>query len=730
MVEQIKEKINGLDANSFDLTSLENSNLISNINSLTNEEEQKEVVDYLIARVKEILETLELDRRDEIKVNFTSFLRKFLDEDKITEITNELEQLYPTNRIDAEYEIISDENISNSGEVEEEIVEQNDEINEEEISRINDRIAELENELVAFDTIEKIDVEIKKNEQEKSDIQAKLSTKNEEIKEKIIQFDGQSDAVINKLNDELKTLQDKKNLIYPQAHLFGRPEQVHQLEEVNSQIKTTKAEIEKIKMDRTKKIELNSRLGELKNSLINLKEEDFLEEAKRKVSNMNLREQNANFVNRITKSLYLQAKKNLEEDIKNTEIEIVKIENIGFIKHLEKKLSSLKEEDFLEEAKRQAASMNLRGPQTDEYIKKLTHSLYLRTKKSIEAEILEYKNGNNSVLKLEKNEISELEDRLSTVDSKLNKLNELKKLKEKKKELETHREHNENEITRREHRKDLWYKGLAATAGVVVGLGLSSVPGVGTIRMVASGTKLAISGINVWTKKHPEGKIAKLINETKESIKDNYPNIANKIASIKNKLRNVLSNEKINCFVNGVAAGYMAGNILEMVTGQTIGEHLGNLFSNGENAELATGVISDSVTNKVPNNTPNKVPTNSKPVNISDNIPNSVPDSVPNTIVENVMESVSNITLEPGNVYDISGLTEGLISSDSNDLIGLITSAGKEAVVDQFMTLPNGEVMVHFKQINGAGYAWFKESVVKEYLAKVSEVAVKSGRSM
>ena len=249
-------------------------------------------------------------------------------------------------------------------------------------------------------------------------------------------------------------------------------------------------------------------------------------------------------------------------------------------------------------------------------------------------------------------------------------------------------------VDKKSNRKDLMYKGLAATSGFVTGMVLSSVPGVGTIRMVASTAKLAASGINAWTKKHPEGKVANVVKVTKDKFddifgtkidefKNNHPNISKGVA----KARNVIKSDKFNYFVNGVAAGYVTGNIIEMVTGKTVLEHF----------------------------KPN---------------PEPIPDDVAVNIETPVVDNNYEVSLNPGDVYDISGITEGLTSSDAKNSVSLITKYGKEAVVDKFKTLPNGEVMVHFKDISGDGYAWFKEADIKKYLTKVAEAAAKTGKTL
>ena len=79
-----------------------------------------------------------------------------------------------------------------------------------------------------------------------------------------------------------------------------------------------------------------------------------------------------------------------------------------------------------------------------------------------------------------------------------------------------------------------------------------------------------------------------------------------------------------------------------------------------------------------------------------------------------------------GEVYDLSALAHGLVSSTSNDTVDLIQSLGKEVVFDKAIQLPDGKIMWHFKQLNGAGYAWFNSIDVQELMSKASEVVSKT----
>ena len=313
------------------------------------------------------------------------------------------------------------------------------------------------------------------------------------------------------------------------------------------------------------------------------------------------------------------------------------------------------------------------------------------TKEEIETKVNEFVDNHSLVKTLDKYENSDkLKDELKQAIK-----NSIKLKKENTKPVE-----------KKEQNKKLLYKGLAAVAGFATGLGLSCVPGVGTIRMGISVTKLAVSGINFWAKKHPEGKIAKLRNTTIEKI-NKIPG-APKVIEKVNKMREKLKSSPWNCFINGVAAGYITGNLIEMFTGETILEHL-----QGDSKEIEIdNPIKD--TGDTGNNVPdNNVPDNNVPTD--EIINNSVPTIDPSTL-----------TLNQGEVIDLSSLAKGSVSPGGAMVNVMEDTVGKTAVFDKISVAPDGKIWWHFKQLNGAGYAWFPAEDVQEVLAKAASVGSKT----
>ena len=246
---------------------------------------------------------------------------------------------------------------------------------------------------------------------------------------------------------------------------------------------------------------------------------------------------------------------------------------------------------------------------------------------------------------------------------------------------------NKIKIEKKEHNKKIWLKALSGAIGFATGFGLANVAGFNPIGGAIATTKLAVTVVNVWTKKHPEGKVAKFKNNQIEKFETKYPNITNKVKIMKEKL----NKDPIKCFVNGMAIGYLAGNLYEQITGETVFEQLKDVFDKGE-------IIPDNsvaVVDPVP-----EVPT--------------VPEIDP-----------SEIFLDKGEVVNISKLPQGFISSDSTTPVNVIQKVGEAVEFDRAVTLPDGKVMWHFKQLNGKGYAWFEAEKIQKLLADASKIAGK-----
>ena len=273
----------------------------------------------------------------------------------------------------------------------------------------------------------------------------------------------------------------------------------------------------------------------------------------------------------------------------------------------------------------------------------------------------------------------------------------------------------EEEI-KKQKRKDLLKKSLIASAGFVTGVGLSCVPGVGTIRMGISAVKLTGTAVNVWANKHPNGKVAQVRDAAVVFAENRFPNITNGVRKINAKMKQT----PVNIFINGMAAGYLAGNIFEMVTGNTVLEAVKGQFDKVPDAP----VVDNTVTNTTP----------TEP-NVGDTVPdNTITDSAAEVIQDTASTfdpSAATEAIKGGATIDLSGLPQGLVSSDAAQGVNLITQAGKDVSFLREVTLNDGTVMWAFNQSNGLGYAWFKaEDVLNELARTGQDLASVAGRSL
>jgi len=292
-----------------------------------------------------------------------------------------------------------------------------------------------------------------------------------------------------------------------------------------------------------------------------------------------------------------------------------------------------------------------------------------------------------------------------------------------------------SQIENKEFNTKLLFRGLAGVTGFATGMFLASVPGVGTIRMVMAGTKLAVSAINVYTNKYPESTISIIMDATNNKLSNEFPNIVEKIKLVKAKLKE----SPANWFVNGVAAGYITGNLIEI--GQNILSNL-NEVSKVADTNIAETIAQENIvdeSNKITlnngitnilNNTDNVtdkafgIVDNTK--DVADKVVDVVEHSMPENILGNVTDVIdinpADITLNPGDVIDVSNIEYGLVSANSMSPVHLKNSIGENVVVDKFVKLGN-KTMVHLKQINGQGYAWFNLEDIQKTLADSMELA-------
>ncbi len=270
----------------------------------------------------------------------------------------------------------------------------------------------------------------------------------------------------------------------------------------------------------------------------------------------------------------------------------------------------------------------------------------------------------------------------------------------------------------------LWLKGLAGAAGFVAGIGVNMA--VGAVPVLGTGLALYSGARLLYNTGKLACSIATKINKGNEpkwisSIKNKIPEKVKKIAeTIFNKPKNPYA----KWFVNGMSLGYTVDRIFN-IHGK-IGEAFnGNKPTAGGDNPI--GAKDTEPSTEAPSNqqadtsTPSKdVPDPSKdvpePSKISKTTKTPKPKPTPSAQEINPI-----ITPEPsfttGEVMDISGLEYGY-AGPGQQAVHLLNERGVGAVFDK-MEIINGQEWVHFKQANGAGYAWFPKEQVEELLTNV-----------
>ena len=252
-------------------------------------------------------------------------------------------------------------------------------------------------------------------------------------------------------------------------------------------------------------------------------------------------------------------------------------------------------------------------------------------------------------------------------------------------------------------------KALAFAGGIAVGVGLSCVPGVGQIRMGIAAAKLVTTvgriGINIYTKRHPESKLAQEVNDLKNRWNNSV--IGKKVNEINEKLHK----PPINAFINGVSVGYIAGNIVELVTGQTVLENIVDKFK--PDPVIPQPVVPDPVA-------PDPVPPEPTVVDNIGITPTPPPGPTP---IQIPPDDVITEMVKSGQEVDLSSIAYGRVSSDAANAVKLIQDAGKDVHFLREVTLGDGTVMWAMDQSNGLGYAWFPKQEVLDAIKQMGQTA-------
>ena len=255
-----------------------------------------------------------------------------------------------------------------------------------------------------------------------------------------------------------------------------------------------------------------------------------------------------------------------------------------------------------------------------------------------------------------------------------------------------------------------WKKALIGSLGFVTGIGLNvalkSHPVLGAVatvytlgRTVYNASKLTCS---ISTKIN-KGNEPKIISGIKGVIPVKVQNIAKTVFEKP-------SNPYFRCFVNGLSLGYTTANIYQR-------------FATPKPDTTVTVVDEDKLTAPTPTETPTPTPTPNTSVTeaavTAPKVTTTPTATVTTAPVAPTTPSTPDVpTFKTGNVMDISGLEYGY-AGPGQPAVHLLNNRGVNAVFDKTNVI-NGQTWVHFKQANGAGYAWFPKEEVEEMLTSVS----------
>lgn len=255
-----------------------------------------------------------------------------------------------------------------------------------------------------------------------------------------------------------------------------------------------------------------------------------------------------------------------------------------------------------------------------------------------------------------------------------------------------------------------WKKALVGGLGFAAGIGLEIVlkthPVLGTVataytlaRTVYNASKLTCS---ISTKIN-KGNEPKIISGIKSVIPAKVQNIAKTIFEKP-------SNPYFRSFVNGLSLGYTSANIYQR-------------FIAPQPDTTVTVVDEDKLTAPAPTETPTPTPTPNTSVTeaavTAPKVTTTSTATVTTAPVAPTTPSTPDVpTFKTGNVMDISGLEYGY-AGPGQPAVHLLNNRGVNAVFDKTNVI-NGQTWVHFKQANGAGYAWFPKEEVEEMLTSVS----------
>lgn len=272
-----------------------------------------------------------------------------------------------------------------------------------------------------------------------------------------------------------------------------------------------------------------------------------------------------------------------------------------------------------------------------------------------------------------------------------------------------------------------WKKAMIGSLGFVTGIGLNVAlkahPVLGTVasaytlsRTIYNAGKLTCS---ISTKIN-KGNEPKIISGIKHIIPKKVKNIAKAIFERP-------KNPYFRSFVNGLSLGYTTANIYQKfmvpkpdTTVTVVDQDKLTTPSTPKETNVPTMTTDTPKVSTTPKVSP--TPKISNAVNQTPTVTTpSTPSVASVTPASDIISTASNTNIpsfESGTVMDISGLEYGY-AGPGQSAVHLLNNRGVNAVFDKTNVI-NGQTWVHFKQANGAGYAWFPKEQVEEMLENIS----------
>lgn len=271
--------------------------------------------------------------------------------------------------------------------------------------------------------------------------------------------------------------------------------------------------------------------------------------------------------------------------------------------------------------------------------------------------------------------------------------------------------------TEKKKEEKIWLKALAGSTGFIAGIGINIA--IGTVPILGTGIAIYSGARTLYNTGKLICNISTKINQNTEpkiitKIKKKIPAKVIKTSKIIFEKPN---NPYLKWFVNGMTLGYTLDKLLNLHEKLIISNQnkrpIENTNLNQTKSEpLKSEIHKEQSITPTPTKAPSSIPKQETPVMSNVTASNPIKKEAINTTT--VQETINN--LKTGTTINISELEYGY-AGPGQKAVHLLNERGINATFDKTNTI-NGEVWIHFKQENGAGYAWFPKEQVEKILQK------------